>query len=242
MLTRNRQEIIRPRSGSSPCSTGRTWPRCRGSRPNSRLRCRAPTIAYARASGRLRAADPGWPHRTCRLVDSDDRLSARDRDGGAGHVTRQGIGQHHVCCRELRRLTRTLHRNLFAEAGHGLRGHGGRNERRADRTRCDRIRANPPLGKQLGQAGSEVLVCPLRSGRAKPSNSRESGEIEPANVFPAVDNSLDCARRVIVCYGTRAQYWEKIPNSTRWVTSTKPAASSAARISVGATQASMVSQ
>ena len=42
--------------------------------------------------------------------------------------------------------------------------------------------------------------------------------------------------------GRRAQYCEKIPSSTRRVTSTKPAAPSAAMMSGGATQLSIVSQ
>lgn len=86
-------------------------------------------------------------------------------------------------------------------------------------------------------AAIEVAASPARAFEAM-----MSAEVENLS-GPSFGVSSDPPHAVLAAHGgRRPQYWEKIPNSTRVLTSTNPAAASAATISGGATQVSMVSQ
>lgn len=107
-----------------------------------------------------------------------------------------------------------------------------------------------PAGFRTQSIATNGTTIHVRVGGSGPAVVLLHGYGETGDMWVPLADDLARDHTVVVpdlrglgeVYGRRAQYWEKIPNSTCLATSTKPALSSSATISDGATQASMVSQ
>ena len=94
----------------------------------------------------------------------DDGLPPGYGNGRAGDITRFFRCEHVIDRRELARLRRSLHRDLFAEMRDGLDRHCRRNQRGPDRAWRDGVSPDAFLGQKLSEPAREVLNRSFCSG------------------------------------------------------------------------------